>query len=68
MSCHHPFLDEARERLDRALGGINTLHLGPLDYNIFTTVDELMAAARLIEAYGKEKASLAVVHEERDRG
>ena len=45
-------LDEARQYIDRALGGINTLHIGPLDYNVLTTVDDLKVAARLIEEYG----------------
>lgn len=49
-------LDEARAMIDRAIGGINSLHLGPLDYNIATTIDDLRAAERLIEAYGQEQA------------
>jgi len=57
MSLSHPLLDEARQRIELALSGINTLHLGPMDYNISTTIDYLRAAERLIEAYGQEQGA-----------
>lgn len=49
-----PDIREARSLIDRALGGISTLHLGPLDYNVFNTADTLRAAASLIERFGRE--------------
>lgn len=45
---------EARSYAERALGGIDTLHLGPLDYNVTTTVDYLRTAAALLEQFGKD--------------
>ena len=42
-------IQEALASVDRAIGGINTLHLGPLDYNIANTVDHLLVAIRLLE-------------------
>jgi hypothetical protein len=44
---------EARRYIDRALGGLSTLHLGPLDYNIATTADDLRAAASVLEQIGR---------------
>lgn len=44
---------EVRQRVERALGGINTLHLGPLDYNISTTTDDLKVAICLLEQFGE---------------
>jgi hypothetical protein len=46
-------LAEARLNIERALGGIDTLHLGPTDYNVFTTTDYLRTAAKLVEQYGQ---------------
>jgi hypothetical protein len=51
-----PAIAEARRYVDRALGGIDTLHLGPLDYNVAQTVDYLLAAARVLEQFGKDRA------------
>jgi hypothetical protein len=45
---------EARRYIDRALGGIATLHIGPLDFNVSTTVDDLLAAIRLLERFRNE--------------
>ena len=60
MSDHPDFrnvetVSEARRYADPALGGINTLHLGPLDYNVATTADDLRTAAALIEKFGQEQ-------------
>lgn len=46
-------LIECLAQIDRAIGGVNTLHLGPLDYNVATTVDNLLAAIRLLEDFGR---------------
>lgn len=45
------FLADARDYLDRAMGGLNTLHLGPLDYNVTTTADYLRTAAACLEEH-----------------
>ena len=42
-------LAEARLNIERALGSLDTLYLGPLDYNVATTIDYLRVAERLIE-------------------
>jgi hypothetical protein len=47
----NPFLARAKALAERGLGGISTLHLGPLDYNISTTVDDLRTAAKHLEFY-----------------
>ncbi len=52
----HPLIAEARAYVDRAQGGLSTLHVGPLDHNVFTTADCLRTAAGLIEEYGREMA------------
>jgi hypothetical protein len=46
---------EARRYVERAMGGIDTLHLGPLDYNVTTTVDYLRTAAAILEEFGRER-------------
>jgi hypothetical protein len=51
-----PALIECRAQIDRALGGLNTLHLGPLDYNVATTVDNLLAAVHLLEEFSMRNA------------
>lgn len=43
----HPDIIECGRHIDRAIGGLSTLHLGPLDYNVSSAVDNLRAA----EAY-----------------
>jgi hypothetical protein len=50
-------LTEARRYIDRAFGGIDALHIGPLDYNISTTADYLRTAASLIEEFGRKQAA-----------
>lgn len=45
------FLAEARDYLDRANGGLATLHIGPLDYNVTTTADYLRTAAACLEEH-----------------
>lgn len=57
MSRHDPLLVEARAFIDRAVAGINTLHIGPIDYNISTTVDDLRTAERLIQEYGSRASA-----------
>ena len=47
-------IKEARGYVDRALGGIDTLHLGPLDYNVTTTADYLRTAAAILEQFGRD--------------
>ena len=42
---------KARSYADRALGQIDTLHLGPLDYNITTACDYLRTAAAILEDF-----------------
>lgn len=39
-----------REYINRALAGLSTLDIGPIDYNIMATVDDLLSAIRLIES------------------
>jgi len=63
MSRHAPLIDEARTFIDRAIAGLNTLHLGPLDYNISTTVDDLRTAERLIEEYGSRASATVSIAE-----
>lgn len=53
LDCE-PDVVECRRHIDRALGGLSTLHLGPLDYNVTQTIDDLLAAIRLLERFGKE--------------
>lgn len=45
------FLADARDYADRASGGLATLHIGPLDYNITTTADYLRTAAACLEEH-----------------
>lgn len=47
---------EARQHVERALSGLATLHLGPLDYNAASTVDCLQTAAAILEEFGKLNA------------
>jgi hypothetical protein len=47
----NPQLAEARRYIERAIGGVETMHLGPLDYNVFQTADYLRTAAALIEQF-----------------
>jgi hypothetical protein len=54
---NEPDVVECRRRIDRALGGLNTLHVGPLDDNIATTIDDLLAAIDLLERLEKEHRS-----------
>lgn len=54
---NEPDMVECRRHIDRALGGLSMLHLGPLDYNVATTVDDLLAAIRLLERFEKEHRS-----------
>lgn len=49
-------LAEARSYAERAIGGFDTLHLGPLDYNVATTVDYLRTAAALLEQYFQDQS------------
>lgn len=49
-------IQEVLASVNRAIGGINTLHIGQLDYNIATTVDDLLVAIRLLEQFGQEVA------------
>jgi hypothetical protein len=46
-------LDKARRMVERALGMIDTLHLGPLDFNVFQAADYLRTAAHLVEQHGQ---------------
>jgi hypothetical protein len=46
---------EARRYIERALGGIATLEIGPLDYNVATTIDDLLAAQRVLEQLRSER-------------
>ena len=47
-------IQEVLASINRAIGGVNTLHLGPIDYNIATTVDDLLVAIRLLEQLGRD--------------
>lgn len=47
-------IQEVLASINRAVGGVNTLHLGPIDYNIATTVDDLLVAIRLLEQLGRD--------------
>lgn len=49
-------VSEAMQYVDRAVGVIHTLHLGPLDYNVTTAVDYLRTAAKALEEYGNRNA------------
>ena len=46
---------EARAHIERALGGISTLHLGPLDYNVSQVCDDLLSAAEWIRLLLEEE-------------
>lgn len=46
---------EARSYADRAIGQIDTLHLGPLDYNVTTACDYLRTAAAILEDFSRRK-------------
>ena len=46
---------QAREYAERALGGIDLLHLGPADYNVATTVDYLRTAAAMLEDFARNR-------------
>jgi hypothetical protein len=48
---------EALRYAERGVGGIETLHLGPLDYNITTAADYLRTAANLLEQYQRDQAT-----------
>lgn len=54
---NEPAVAEARRYIERAQGGISTLHLGPLDHNVTTTVDDLRTAAAILEQFGKDLAA-----------
>lgn len=45
------FLADARDYLDRANGGLSTLHVGPLEYNVTATADYLRTAADCLEEH-----------------
>lgn len=51
---HEPDIVECRRYIDRALASLGTLHLGPLDYNVTQTIDDLLVAVRLLERFGTE--------------
>lgn len=40
----HPDIIECKRHIDRAIGCLATLHLGPLDYNVSSAVDNLRVA------------------------
>ena len=56
LDCE-PDVVECRRHIERALGGLSTLHVGPLDYNVAQTIDDLLVAVRLLECFGKEHRS-----------
>lgn len=45
----HAEVAACRSRIDHALAGLATLHLGPLDYNISITIDALLGAIDCLE-------------------
>ena len=47
-------IQEVLTSINRAIAGVNTLHIGPIDYNISTTVDDLLVAIRLLERLGHD--------------
>jgi hypothetical protein len=51
---NEPDAVECRRHIDRALGGLSTLHLGPMDYNVSSTIDDLLSAIRLLEKIKNE--------------
>lgn len=53
-------LKEALRSVERAIGGINTIHIGPLDHNIRTTVDDLLVAIRLLEQVGRDTQDIQI--------
>ena len=53
---HDEVIQEVLASINRAIGGVNTLHIGPIGYNISTTVDDLLVAIRLLERLGEEVA------------
>lgn len=40
---------DAKAFAERGLWGFETLHLGPLDHNVFTVTDNLRTAAALLD-------------------
>jgi hypothetical protein len=49
-------IQEVLASINRAIGGVHALHIGPIDYNIATTVDDLLVAIRLLEQLGQDAA------------
>ncbi len=47
-------LSEARSYIERAMGFVDTMDIGPIDYNAATAADYLRTAASLLETLGKE--------------
>jgi hypothetical protein len=48
-----PMVKEARRFAELAVATIDTLDLGPLDYNVAEAVDRLRTAAKLLEEFGR---------------
>jgi len=65
MGCQsfsgHPDVIECRRRIELAAASLNSLHLGPLDYNVATTKDDLVVAIRLLEKLESEHKAQAHV-------
>ena len=43
-------LPDIKAYIERALGSLSVLHIGPLDYNIACTIDDLRVAERLLSS------------------
>lgn len=54
-------VQEARLYVERAMGFIDTIDIGPIDYNAATAADYLRTAASLIEQFGKEMGSCSAL-------
>lgn len=55
MSEADALLKEARAYAERAIGVIDTIHLGPVDHNVANAIDFLRTAAGLVEDFHRER-------------
>jgi len=58
-------LADAKAYLERGVGYVETLHLGPLDWNVTQAADQLRTAAANLEMYLQEMERIQ--HEEQGR-
>lgn len=54
MALADDILADAKAYLERGVGYVETLHLGPLDWNVTQAADQLRTAATNLEMYLQE--------------